>query len=267
MTEDSIRAGQNWYMYCDGNPVMFIDPLGLEKLVVSGEAYGYEGKGYKYNFIEPAIKDLYRLVNENETGETITWLIADEGWSYKDKQNFIQVAKNDLNINLRFFSSTDNLIDYLNEQDGNRKSDPITKFIVYSHGFEEYVSFGYNYTNSYNMDLNFYKEDISRLNPEAFKNPDSRFESCNTGTGGDNSFAAIWKKQVGGRVWAYEGKSSYYNIMYPKDYNRLEARFCPNSRSGHIRSYTEYLRKDYGFFRYGSMFYPEPGNNAYRREF
>ena len=31
MTEDPIRAGQNWYMYCDGNPVMFIDPNGRDK--------------------------------------------------------------------------------------------------------------------------------------------------------------------------------------------------------------------------------------------
>ncbi len=28
-TEDPIRDGLNWYSYCSGNPVMFIDPLGL----------------------------------------------------------------------------------------------------------------------------------------------------------------------------------------------------------------------------------------------
>ena len=50
MTEDPIKAGQNWYMYCDGNPVMFIDPSGKiteeeQKMFEDGEmapmAYTY----------------------------------------------------------------------------------------------------------------------------------------------------------------------------------------------------------------------------------
>lgn len=34
MTEDPIKDGYNWYRYCGGDPVNFIDPLGL----VCGEA-------------------------------------------------------------------------------------------------------------------------------------------------------------------------------------------------------------------------------------
>ena len=30
MTEDPIRDGLNWYTYCGNNPVMFVDPWGLE---------------------------------------------------------------------------------------------------------------------------------------------------------------------------------------------------------------------------------------------
>ena len=29
ITEDTIRDGNNWYVYCNGNPVMFFDPTGL----------------------------------------------------------------------------------------------------------------------------------------------------------------------------------------------------------------------------------------------
>ena len=29
--EDPIRDGDNWYSYCGGNPVMFVDPTGLSK--------------------------------------------------------------------------------------------------------------------------------------------------------------------------------------------------------------------------------------------
>ena len=30
-TEDPVRSGENWYSYCGGNPVMFLDPMGLER--------------------------------------------------------------------------------------------------------------------------------------------------------------------------------------------------------------------------------------------
>ena len=35
ITEDPIKDGLNWYVYCENNPVMFVDPLGL-KLVLKG---------------------------------------------------------------------------------------------------------------------------------------------------------------------------------------------------------------------------------------
>jgi RHS repeat-associated protein len=36
MSEDSIRSGLNWYTYCGGNPVRFIDPTGLAKYQLGG---------------------------------------------------------------------------------------------------------------------------------------------------------------------------------------------------------------------------------------
>lgn len=263
-TEDPVRDGVNWYSYCGNNPVMFVDPFGLEQLVVSGGAYG-KNRGYKYNFIEPAIKDLYRLVAENKNKESITWLVADEGWTNQDKERFTRIANGDLKISLKFFSSADNLITYLNEGGGNRKNDPITKFIVYSHGFEDYVSFGYNYSD-YNRNLNFNKSYISKLKKSAFKNANSRFESCNTGTG-DNSFAAIWKNQVGGTVWAYEGQSSYENIMYSEDYWTIATYMPWTTESDKEKALIKRLRKDFGFSRTGSLYLPKAGDGATRRRF
>lgn len=68
---------------------------------------------------------------------------------------------------------------------------------MYSHGFDGCVSFGYNYSIDYNKDLNFTKSDISKLKKSSFENTNSRFESCNTGAGGNSSFAAVWKSQIG----------------------------------------------------------------------
>ena len=33
ITEDPVKDGHNWYSYCDGNPVMFIDPSGLISVI------------------------------------------------------------------------------------------------------------------------------------------------------------------------------------------------------------------------------------------
>ena len=35
MSEDPIRAGLNWYTYCGNNPITFIDPLGLDAILIN----------------------------------------------------------------------------------------------------------------------------------------------------------------------------------------------------------------------------------------
>ena len=35
LTEDSARAGLNWYTYCNNNPILFIDPLGLDAVLIN----------------------------------------------------------------------------------------------------------------------------------------------------------------------------------------------------------------------------------------
>ncbi len=39
MTEDPIRDGGNWYSYCDGNPVRYVDPSGLIGIMPDGSIY------------------------------------------------------------------------------------------------------------------------------------------------------------------------------------------------------------------------------------
>ena len=58
ITEDPVKDGLNWYSYCSGNPILLVDPLGLEHIVVSASEYNGSlfNRRYKYNFIEPAIK-------------------------------------------------------------------------------------------------------------------------------------------------------------------------------------------------------------------
>ena len=44
ITEDPIRDGTNWYTYCAGNPVMFVDPMGTDAIIITNEnAVGVQG--------------------------------------------------------------------------------------------------------------------------------------------------------------------------------------------------------------------------------
>ena len=44
ITEDPIKDGLNWYSYCGGNPVMFVDPSGLD--------YGFDDEEYANKIID-----------------------------------------------------------------------------------------------------------------------------------------------------------------------------------------------------------------------
>ncbi|MBO5453069.1 MAG: RHS repeat-associated core domain-containing protein [Clostridia bacterium] len=46
-TVDPIRSGHNWYAYCSNNPLMFVDPLGLnDYIALSDNAEALGGSVY-----------------------------------------------------------------------------------------------------------------------------------------------------------------------------------------------------------------------------
>jgi len=154
--EDPIRDGLNWYAYANGNPVMFIDPLGLERIVISGGRYSDPSikPGYKYNLIEPALRELLDWRKYNAT-ENITWIIADAGWSGLDKARFID-AVDEKSIKVIFIETKTELINYLNTKKTNpqgagrgteRDADKITHLSVFAHGWPDIVSLGYDYND------------------------------------------------------------------------------------------------------------------------
>lgn len=247
---------------------MFADPLGMEQIVVSGGDYSNDSvhSGFSYNFIEPAIRKIVELRNAN-SNENISWLIADSGWSDADWGNFSS-AVSGMNVNVVKIQSAQGLIDYLNNKNGgdSRANDKITGFTLFSHGFKNVVSLGYNYNDdSYNTGLNFYTNDISQLNSDAFDNPISWFGSCNTGTGGSKSFAQTWANKVGGETYAFEGKSTYEYTMFPREYGGIfnkAARFLGASPWNDYKNLVEGLRSDYGFSKIGSINYPEAASGA-----
>ncbi|MDR1689644.1 MAG: RHS repeat-associated core domain-containing protein [Clostridiales bacterium] len=222
MQEDPIRDGLNWYVYCINNPVAFVDPFGLEKIVVSGGVYHpKEGKKYQYEFIDTALNQINSWVHDRwsrelKNDEKVTWFIAKAGWTDDDFKNFSKAADRE-NVEVIGFDDVDELISYINDGSfNNRLDDPITNFVVFSHGLANdngIVSFGYNYTSSYNQNLNMDTSDISKIRSSAFSdNSLTRFYSCNTGTSMDNSFAQVWANTTGSETIGAVGKTEYTYI-------------------------------------------------------
>ena len=220
ITEDPIRDGENWFAYVGNNPVNYIDPWGLEEIIVSGGIAGYENN--RYNFIETAIKLIkYR---KSVSNENITWLVAASGYTDAELKKFSSTAKK-LNVSFMTFNDKEILIDYINSgKMGTRPDDKITLFSNFSHGGNVQSDnidhrglwFGYQgdyYNISRQEDkLDLVIQNIAQINAQAFNNPISLFYSCNTGSGGTESFAQLWVNHVGGIAQGATGLTSYYNI-------------------------------------------------------
>ncbi|WP_216634003.1 RHS repeat-associated core domain-containing protein [Paenibacillus alvei] len=106
---------KNLYTYVTNNPIGYTDPSGHEGIVVSGGNYAVDSHGgYKYNFIEPALKKIWELRKGNPN-ETIAWLVADEGWNDGDWANYSK-AVSSVNVNMVRLSSSDDFINYINKK-------------------------------------------------------------------------------------------------------------------------------------------------------
>ena len=218
ISEDPAKDGVNWYVYCSGNPVMLVDPWGLEDIVVAGGAYhSGDGNPYQYEFVDSALKKIADM------GGNATLLVANAGWS-EDQYNAIVQSASDRGINLLWFSSVDSLVNYINNGgNGGRENDPITSFTVFAHGTDadEYGNFTGKYAITFGLysdnDFRFYTEDISKINSSAFASGViSTFYACRTGNYFDNgNFALVWANKTGGETYAYaglNGRSQYSNI-------------------------------------------------------
>ena len=219
----------NWYVYCNNDPINYHDPLGLERIVVSGGIYNatsysvwefwkWGERRWPFTFISPALK--YMKDNKKNFN---TWIIADNGWTAEDKKMIEAARKTHIpKVKIKYIKSSDELAKYINKKatgSGSykglskaRKDDPIKHFAVFSHGYEGSLELGHDYKND-SSGLSFGKSKISSLKKKAFaKKSKSVFYSCNTGTGGADSFAQVWANKFGKTI-AYTGKTDYAGIL------------------------------------------------------
>ena len=215
-TEDPAKSGVNWYAYCEGNPINFIDPWGLEDIVVAGGAFHEDASDYQFTFVDCALYQISTMKN----GATL--LVADAGWDDDEREAIVKAA-NDRGIELLWFSTIYSLKRYINFG-RDRKTDPITSFYVFAHGTdsgtENYgITFGL-YTDK-NEQLTMNISDILTIRTSSFASGSiSIFYSCRTGNNFDKgNFAQAWADKTGGTVYAYKGlfkdvgRSDYSDIL------------------------------------------------------
>jgi RHS repeat-associated protein len=245
--EDSIRDGLNWYAYANNNPIMFVDLWGLEALVVSGGAFNEEEGGniYQFTFVDSSLLEMSRI-----SSDRTTLLVANAGWT-KTQYEAINKYAEDNNINLVWFSNTDELTNYINTKSvsgigEDRSSDLITSFSVFSHG-TDYGTGNYAITFGYGSKttINLYTDNISQIDPLAFaKNSVSYFYACRTGSTfgitwygypyDKENFAQAWANRTNGIVYAIggiNGRSTYADILGKKIEKHLLERLKKGSDS------------------------------------
>ena len=218
--EDPIRSGLNWYTYCGGNPVAFVDPWGLERIVVSGGVYNFgkqqSGKFY-FEFIEPALKQ----IREWDSSEQVTWFISNAGWTQRDIYDFHAAVASMEWISIVMMDDITQLTNYINSKDTAnsalstaRTEDQITAFSVFSHGLpanDGTIALGLGFSGSSSLEMT--KNHIALLDSGAFGSGVVSFlGACNPGTSYGNSFAQDWANKTGGITYAFVGKSGFEHI-------------------------------------------------------
>ena len=223
------------YAYCAWNPIVLIDPDGNEGIVVSGGEY--DGKRYKYNFIEPAITKLKELKSSGSS-EPITWLVMEAGYSESDIASFRQIAS-DLGVGFQTIASADEFTNYINSKNVGcsdlseaRKNDPITSMSIFGHGIDGFAKFAYRQSNDnyFSWGIN----NIKQLKAKAFNNATVDFYTCNSATNPEKgkSLGYVFSQQTGAVVTGYRGKSTYAKMNVGEGigakWDRLWEGFNPN---------------------------------------
>ncbi|MDR0938378.1 MAG: hypothetical protein LBN29_03335 [Mediterranea sp.] len=135
------------YAYCKGNPMKYIDPDGLEGIVVSGSPGDHKNKDH---FLVNGL-DRARLVqSRTEKGEVTTWLIYNDkknGFDKKTLDKYTDIAKK-AGIAVKVVNNTEDIIDYVNNKTGNnsRDGDKVSNFYYIGHATPGDLDVGYQGT-------------------------------------------------------------------------------------------------------------------------
>ncbi len=197
-----------------------------EHIIVSGgpallkwEALRFEADRhdrFHFNFIRPsAWHRIPQLQKIHGKDAKITWLVyrpAYESRQLESGKPLIQwiesVIRKYPKVNLVWFSSTDEFIDYINRGQ-NRRQLKIGSVDFYLHSNRYCFMFDYSSEILGASKAFLHQDDLKRLNRSAFaKDAQSKSWGCHTG----ESMSAHWRRATGTRLWGAIGKTDYSDI-------------------------------------------------------
>ena len=161
-----------------------------------------------------------------------------------------------LKVKLLLFSDKKHLKKYIN----SLKKDPITDFVVFSHGYKRQLAFGHKQGSKIQKKSDLTINDIKDLKSEVFNSPLSTFYSCNyvnsnvSGIVSKKKFAQEWANKTGGNANAVVGEKGIYGRTW---YGNINSTSNPFNFSQKLKSRN--IRKANGSFSpLGSINYPIP---------
>ena len=232
--------GLSPYHFGYNSPIITIDPNGEENIVIVGGEY--DGKRFKYNFVEPAIKQLkaYRMAEFNEK---TTLAVMNVGYSESDIQELQNVARNN-GANFVLLNNAEELTNYLNSQGTGssglsdaRTSDKITNAAVFGHGFTGSLEFGFNQdkdgTTKLQDKFSFGIDDVENLSAEAFDKATLEIYTCNCATNfKEGNLAKSLSAKIEGTVVAFEGRTDYAEINTQRSFFERASSALRRRRTG-----------------------------------
>jgi RHS repeat-associated protein len=170
-----LASDLNLYAYCLCNPVINIDPSGLENIVVVGSQHD-EGAGNHLMFAHQGISKVLDYRN-HENKELTTLVIFREGYT-KNQLDAIEKEVRKAGAGFQVLDSANDLFSYVNRgvlanESGpsNRQADRVSNLDFFSHGVVGAVEFGYRTSkeNEYRLDAS----NVSRFDSNAFGKDES----------------------------------------------------------------------------------------------
>jgi hypothetical protein len=237
------------YVFVGNSPLIYVDTDGREKIVVTGGEY--DGRRYKYNFIEPSIHQLKKYTAK-AVEEEVTWLIMNVGYSTKDIASFKSTAE-ELGVKLVLVNSADELSTYLNKKSTSipegeaqktvsedRSKDLVSEVTTFGHGLVGSMSFGYHQTEEEQTAFSYGIDDTKNLNPNAFTE-EASFDiyTCNSATllpKSGTSMMIELSRNTETKVNGYLGRTEYAKMNIGEGYSdKMNRRYYGYNTNGSLR--------------------------------
>ena len=202
----TVAQAQNEYIVCSGGPAL----RKWEDLRQRSQQHDR----WWGNFVRPARVRMQELQRTQPKGTIITWLVYRDSYLRRAGEDrdpltsHVESVQRTYGINLVWFRSQDELINYINRGGGqvSRGRNKISGFEFYGHSNKHCFLFDYSSEVYAASTVWLHENDLGRLNRSAFaRGAYCHSWGCHTG----ESMSRAWKKATGVPMIGAIGKTDY----------------------------------------------------------